>query len=276
MQPRLVNLHAQDSAGKPCPDESPQGPGMTRLSAARRLRSAQHWLQRCFRHWPCACFLCGAPAAPGSTLCPWCRQALPQAGAPEALALALQHALPAPGPEELIAAFAYEYPVNRLIRHLKYSAGLALAPLLADALVQAIAARRRQDPQAEALPQRLFAVPLSRQRQRQRGYNQSWEIARHLSQALAIPLSPGLVRVRHTPPQAGLNAQQRQHNLTSAFALKTSVQGLDVALVDDVYTTGATLATLAHLLRQQGARRVRAWVVACTPAPDFVASHLHV
>ncbi len=230
-----------------------------RFSAAALLRNTR----QLFQHWPCTCFLCGAPAAPGSTLCLWCRQALPQD--PDTHPQTPHSALPAPGPDELIAAFAYQYPVNRLIRHLKYSAGLALVPLLADALVQAI--HRRQ--QAPDFPQRLIAVPLSRQRQRQRGYNQAWEIARHLSRVLAIPLGSELVRVRHTPAQAGLNALQRQRNLTQAFALRAPVQGLDVALIDDVYTTGSTLAALTQLLRQQGARRVRAWVLARTPAPDF-------
>lgn len=279
------------------------------------------WVQQVLQHLPSACFLCAAPAAQGSTLCLWCQQALPgtrepvleqtenasfpgQAGtfpaSPSKRSSYPGHrtGLREQGPDELIAAFSYEYPVNRLIRHLKYGAGLYLAPLLADALVQAIQTRQgagledarvracatqqhsarassgpglpRPQGQPRDLPHKLFAVPLSRRRLRQRGYNQAWEIARRLSQALAIPLGSELVRIRHTPAQAGLNALQRRQNLTQAFALEaSSVKGLDIALVDDVYTTGATLEVLAQLLREHGACRVRAWVVARTPAPDF-------
>jgi predicted amidophosphoribosyltransferase len=60
----------------------------------------------------------------------------------------------------------------------------------------------------------------------------------------------------------------RQRNVADLFACNMSVQGLWVAVVDDVSTSGATLGAAATILKEQGARRVSAWVVAHTPAPD--------
>ena len=116
---------------------------------------------------------------------------------------------------------------------------------------------------AEA-PQALLPVPLHRGRLRQRGYDQALELARALSAQCGIPLLANrLRRVRRTLPQTELGADARLRNVQGAFALRgRQPWPRHVALVDDVMTTGATLAECAHVLLEAGVARVDVWTVA--------------
>ncbi|MDE1942652.1 MAG: ComF family protein [Betaproteobacteria bacterium] len=160
-----------------------------------------------------------------------------------------------------MASFAYRYPVDVLVRRLKYSGALQLAPTLAEGLSQAVTGR--------AMPDLLVAMPLSLRRLRQRGYNQAHEIARRVAARCGRPLKPVLERLRDTQAQAGLTAVRRRDNLIDAFRCSHPLAGLRVALVDDVMTSGATLDAAARTLKGAGACHVAAWVVARTPAPEF-------
>jgi ComF family protein len=102
----------------------------------------------------------------------------------------------------------------------------------------------------------VVPVPLHRRRLRSRGFNQAAEIARHLD----LPVWRALDRVRATPSQTDLPAARRHANVRNAFALarRPDVRGRCVVLVDDVSTTGATLHACARVLREAGAREVRA------------------
>ena len=169
-----------------------------------------------------------------------------------------------PAFDATFVACDYEPPVDHLVQDLKFNARLALAPLFARLLVQAIA---QQPIEADW----ITGVPLSDNRLAQRGFNQAIEIAKPLARALAIPLAPQLcLRVRDTEAQAGLPLAQRQLNMRGAFAL--SLQGRAAALhkhivlVDDVMTTGHTLHELAACLKRHGAERVSNLVFARTPA----------
>ena len=120
-------------------------------------------------------------------------------------------------------------------------------------------------------PQRLIALPLAVVRQRERGYNQALEIARVIEGRTGIEiLSRGLSRVRATPPQAALPWKERAKNVRGAFACEVDLSGLTVAVVDDVMTTGASLAEAAKVLKTAGAARVENWVVARTLPPDVL------
>jgi ComF family protein len=107
---------------------------------------------------------------------------------------------------------------------------------------------------------------LSTARWQTRGFNQSEELARRLAYDLALPCVSGMLqRGRDTPAQAGLNRADRLENLRGAFTVHRPVTGQFIALIDDVSTTGATLAEAAQTLKQQGAARVEGWVLLRTP-----------
>lgn len=106
----------------------------------------------------------------------------------------------------------------------------------------------------------VIPVPLSRQRLKERGYNQSGLIARPLAARLRIACNAyGLARTLDTPSQVGLSAEERHKNVIGAFtASREIVQSKDVLLVDDVMTTGSTLGACAHALMAAGAQGVYA------------------
>jgi len=107
-------------------------------------------------------------------------------------------------------------------------------------------------------------VPLSRERQDGRGFNQSLLIARRLA-GDALPVIPGwLARMRDTPSQVGQDREARHANVAGAFACPdpAAVRGQRILLLDDVATTGATLDACARALRAAGVASVHALVVA--------------
>ena len=161
-----------------------------------------------------------------------------------------------------VAAWRYAFPADRLLHAFKYGGRLALAEPMAIAMADAVA--RRGDP----LPDRVIGLPLAPARQRARGFNHAQEIARRVSRRTSVPLISALRRVRDTPPQAGLALAARTSNVRNAFIAVKRLDGLAVAIVDDVMTTGATLNAAATAARSAGARRVDAWVVARTLPPS--------
>jgi ComF family protein len=159
------------------------------------------------------------------------------------------------------AAFAYAFPVDRLIHALKYQGRLALCEWAADAIAAVLPPSER--------PDLIVAMPLSASRQRERGYNQALEIARLLVRRHGLPLlRRGAVRIKDGPPQATLPWKERARNIRGAFACRADLGGRKIAVVDDVMTTGASLNELALTLKQAGASRVENWVVARTLPPQ--------
>lgn len=236
------------------------------LPAWRRL--ALHW-----RATP-PCALCSARSRPGGLLCAGCHADLPwldparctRCGDPvhaasvpgERPACCERCRLDPPPFERLVAALDYRFPVDAMIRRLKFDGELWLVPVLAGLLHERCAPAPR--------PDCLLPVPLSDRRIASRGFNQSAELARVLSRHTGIPSRPGLLRrVRDTPPQSTLPLAGRAGNLRGAFVVDRPVHGLHLALVDDVATTGATGAEAARTLLREGAVRVDLWTVAHTP-----------
>ena len=169
--------------------------------------------------------------------------------------------------ERAIAAVDYTHPWDRLISDFKYHGGLDLSGALCDLL---LAEHQRHTLE---VPDCVMPVPLAAQRWRERGYNQSWELARRCAQRLGVRADPqGLLRIRETPFQLSLPRDRRLANVRGAFAVeptrRADIAGCGIALVDDVMTTQATADELSRVLLDAGARSVQVWVVARTPPPE--------
>lgn len=154
----------------------------------------------------------------------------------------------------------YEGRLARLVRLLKYHKEPALAGELAPLLAEVVA---REGIEFEG----ITYVPLSRRRRRERGFNQAERLARALGKLLRKPVFPALRKVRETAPQEALSRRERLFNLTGAFAPLASARCTNILLVDDVYTTGATVRECCRTLREAGYKRVFGLTVARTPPP---------
>jgi ComF family protein len=227
------------------------------LSISSLLKQTRRLLQQ-------DCLLCAAPAGE-QPVCAACSKALPHHSANACP----QCALPTHGGEvcgacmryppdfdATRAAFDYRFPIDTLLHQLKYSHNLVLAEFAAENLLMAL---------PEQKPDLLFAMPLHVSRLRERGFNQSVEIAKPIAWALNIPLKlEGYAKIRETEPQAALPWKQRHANVRGAFACDLDLKNKHIAVIDDVMTTGSTLNEFAKTLKKRGAEKVSAWVVART------------
>ncbi len=213
------------------------------------------------------CVLCGA-ASGDAMMCAPCEAALPRLSSfCESCAVALPRAgicgrcqRRPPAFDRAIAALEYRFPVDRVVHRFKYSADLAMGRWLSLQLAERV--------RGESLPDLLVAPPLTGARLRERGFNQALEIAKVVGRRLGVRCDlSGLVKVRETSPQPGLGRARRRANLRRAFRCDLALEGRNVALVDDVMTTGATADALARVLKAAGAARVSVWAVARTPDP---------
>ncbi len=154
------------------------------------------------------------------------------------------------------ALYRYDFPVDRLVHALKYGHQLALADWFGKRLVEAI---------GEAGFSAIVPLPLHTQRLRERGFNQSLEIARTIARLRQLPLAHDLLqRPRATASQAGLDRPARRRNMHGAFACRADCVGQRLLLVDDVLTSGATADEAARTLIRHGAQEVHVAVVART------------
>lgn len=110
----------------------------------------------------------------------------------------------------------------------------------------------------------MVPVPLHQKRRRWRGFNQAEILAVSLAKRFGVPFADNMRRIIETATQVGLKREDRRKNVRGAFALKSngSVQGKNILLVDDVYTSGATMAQCAKVLKRAGAREVWGLAVA--------------
>jgi ComF family protein len=209
------------------------------------------------------CLLCGAARA-AALLCdgctadlPWLGEACPQCAGPSTGAALCGACLARPPQfDATLAVWQYEFPVDRLVRALKYGQRLALAELFGEALARQVAGRRVHA---------VVPMPLAPRRLAERGFNQALEIARWAARRTGARLAPsGVERVRDTVPQTDLPHDARAANVRGAFACAAALAGQTLAVVDDVMTTGATVEELARTLKRAGAARVENWVVART------------
>lgn len=154
----------------------------------------------------------------------------------------------------IYASFAYQSYIDELIQGFKFHQQLGNGRLLARLSMPVITQIER--------PLALLPIPLHTQRLRQRGFNQSLELAKYWGKQTGIPvLGHALVRHRATLVQSSLKATERLSNVSGAF-LASGVLPAHVALVDDVYTTGATCQVATEALLALGVQRVDVWCLA--------------
>jgi ComF family protein len=174
-----------------------------------------------------------------------------------------------------VAGTDYAPPWNQLIASFKFHQQPELAGALARLIERAWLAVNASEAPGDVArqPTLLLPIPLSRERLRERGYNQAWELARRLGRRLRIDADATLLqRSRDTAHQIGMTRSEREHNLRDAFWIAATqrwrLAGHHVALVDDVLTTGATAHAAALALVRAGASRVDVWVVSRTLLDD--------
>ena len=216
---------------------------------------------------PPRCLLCAGEGAEGRDLCAGCRDdfsvntrccgrcAVPLESDAALCGRCLRRAPPF---DAAWVPYRYGHPLDLLEARFKFHGDLAAGRVLAERLIDA--ARATPPPR----PDLVVCVPLHRGRLRERGYNQSLELARPLTRALGLALdADALVRQRATPAQTGLAAGERRRNLRDAFRVAAGhALPVHIALFDDVMTTGSTLAECARVLRRAGVQRIDAWALA--------------
>ena len=208
--------------------------------------------------WP-AQALCEACVARFAQPRPRCRScALPVPQGVERCGACIKQAPPL---DLCLAAVAYEYPWSGLIARYKFGASPGWS--------QALALLMRSTPWAEPAldaADLVLPMPLSRERLRERGFNQALELARHLAPAKVD--AELLLRLRDTPAQSALPRAARLRNVQGAFGAvpgrEQAIRGRRLVLVDDVMTSGASLYSAAQALHAAGAAHITALVLART------------
>ncbi len=143
-----------------------------------------------------------------------------------------------------------------MIQQYKYQNALHLSHTLANLLQEKI---------MDADIDTIIPMPLHPSRLKERGFNQSLEIAKVIAKQRNITLdSTSCSRIKNTPPQSSLAPKERIKNMKGAFDCHATFTDLHIALIDDVMTTGASLNALAKTLKAAGARKISCYVIART------------
>lgn len=159
--------------------------------------------------------------------------------------------------------FRYEGDIVSLVHQLKFSEKISCARTIGEMLLARLERELLPD---QGRPDCLLPVVLHKARLRQRGFNQSIEIARVIAKKLGIPIDyETVVRQRSTVSQTGLNAQQRRKNIKGAFSVVTEIDYKHVLIIDDVVTTGSTVNELARVLKKNKVERVGVLSIARAP-----------
>ncbi|MDE2000951.1 MAG: ComF family protein [Patescibacteria group bacterium] len=201
---------------------------------------------------PHLCAACAASIRPLTTFfCPSCKARIP-----DARKMCHQSV-----PYILAACVAYDEPVKPLIHQLKYRGWTSVADTLRPFLAVTLRSLPLSTENLVVVP-----VPLHPARKRERGFNQAELIARNVADILSLPIDAGaLVRIKKTKSQAELRDRSaRRQNVADAFAVHDGhgLAGKNVLLVDDVFTSGATMTDAVRALRAAGAKKIVAFTVA--------------
>ncbi len=163
------------------------------------------------------------------------------------------------------ALFTYDFPVDSLLQHYKYKDMLHLANTFATLFSTLLNEKKLSNHNLTKKIDLIIPMPMHHARLKERGFNQALEITRIIAKHAQIKLDYATCqRTRLTKPQASLPLKERIKNIRGVFSCAENLQGLNIVLVDDVMTTGASLNELAKTLKQAGAAHVECWVIART------------
>lgn len=216
---------------------------------------------------PGTCLLCRRASHRTRDLCIECEQALPWLGnhcelcaQPLPFSNRCGECLKKPPAfDSCVSAFEYKFPINQLVTGFKYNRKLEYGQLLAALWLDYCR------PSSQQLPDLIVPVPLHWRRAFTRSFNQAELLSRQLANELGLDSCNVVCRHRATAKQQGLSAAARRKNLKHAFSITQNIEGLHLAIVDDVVTTGSTAEQLALQCKREGARRVDIWSMARTP-----------
>lgn len=208
------------------------------------------------------CLLCTA-ASEDNIVCRSCASDLPQLQNP----CCPRCALPTPNGEicgrcltkpphyeATLAAYRYDFPLDKLVQSFKYGHRLALGAYFGQQLAALT---------ANLVADVIIPLPLHPQRLRERGFNQALELARPVGTVLKLPIDAAhCSRTRNTPAQANLPWRERVKNIRGAFFCSADFTGKRIILVDDVMTSGASLDECARILKLHGAAQITLLVAA--------------
>ncbi len=164
------------------------------------------------------------------------------------------------------AAGNYDDPViKNLIHYFKYKSFENLTPILGEIILNYLKLINFQN---YKLPNFIIIpIPLHRAKERQRGFNQSKLLAKYVADNFNLELADILKRNKNTKPQAQCKSEERIKNISNCFQIKNSadaekIKNKNILLIDDVFTSGATINEAVKILKQNGARKIIALVAA--------------
>lgn len=218
------------------------------LSCGKEIFKNEKFCEECFKKLPFndgpICDHCGRKVVSFTNYCSTCREKL----------LSLDKGR---------SVFSYEKPISSMIKRLKYGN----QRFLAEYFIEQLSFIYLKNCFNANL---ITFVPMTKKAMRRRGYNQSYILAKGLSERLNVELFESVEKIKETKRQATLTKKERQKNLVGAFKItdKKSVKDKTIVIVDDVTTTGATSEVLAERLKSAGARNVYLITVASLPPKD--------
>ncbi len=163
----------------------------------------------------------------------------------------------APAYQKIYALFPYQPPISNLIIRLKFQHDLCIANLFGELICERIQQHWYKD---KPLPDLIIPIPLHKERLRERGFNQSLEIAKVIAKTLQVPLDyRSTMRIKATAAQSGLSALKRKINIHQAFKIAKNYDNLSIAVVDDVVTTGHTIQAFCAALQSHKAKKIDIW-----------------
>ena len=217
--------------------------------------------------WPSCCILCDERGLTGIDICPCCFErlvknktccyqcAMPMTVATSPKILCGKCQTTPPDFQQTYAPFIYHDIMRLLISELKFNHQYKNARLLGQLFTQSF--------EHSPLPQCIIPVPLHKKRYRQRGFNQSFEIAKTIGKQLTIPVDTHwCIRHKDTAHQVGLSIKARHKNVKGAFSVTKKSAYTHIALLDDVMTTGSTVREIASVLKKAGVDRIDLWICA--------------